>query len=187
VARTNVLLTCLATAKAHIEYYLKLSREQTFRNTILEEINLVYAVLILTKFTSGVDSPFLDATELRKSANLIFYLDALTTHLGDLVTHAHGREQPDYFYHFKRIFLHTQRFFEEQIRGGYFTTLDKGGVTPFLNVLEIIPGSPFTCDCQDTASRRLETPPVDDIWKDLLDDWPTSLDPHMISLNAESL
>jgi hypothetical protein len=185
-------LACLTTAKAHIEYYLKFSREQISQNTVLEETNLAYAILILIKFTSGVDSPFLDAADLRKSANLMSYLDALTTLVGGLITHAHGREQPNYFYYFKRIFLRAQQFFEDQIRGGYFTTLGRDGILVcddlcFLNVLETAPNSPLTLEALDAEPYGSETPPVDDIWKDLLNDWPVSLDQHMISLGAGSL
>ena len=40
-------------------------------------LNLIYAVLILTRFTSGFDCPMLDRSQVRETANLGYYLRAL--------------------------------------------------------------------------------------------------------------
>jgi hypothetical protein len=158
----------------------------------MEEIKLVYSTLVLSNFTTGVDSPFLGAVDLRGTANAIFYIKTLTAHAGELTTHVHGREQPNYFHHLKRIFQQKEQCIREQNGGGSFTTLDEPcptecGDLSFLKVLEIMPISPFAVEDPAAALCGLETPPFDDIWNGLLDDWAASLDPQMISLNNSFL
>jgi hypothetical protein len=189
VARTDTLVACIESAKKYLDAYLRLPKGEIFRNTIMEEIKLVYTILIIGKFTSGVDSPFLDPSHLRETAKLGYYMSALIERLNEIITfNGNGRERIDYFWHFRRIFQHTKNWYEEQVRGGFYTTLETNGLPDcrdlsFMEILEMDPdpqyASPLEC---------LEAAPVaeEELWTvAMLEAWPTStLDPRSILLNG---
>ena len=149
VARNDTLLSCITATKKHLDVYLTLSKEQMHQNTILQEVTLIYTVFMLGRFTTGVDSPFLDATYFRESANFAYYLTALVNHMSKLVSFtSDGKEQIDVFWHFRRIFQHTKNWFMEQTRNGDFTTLESTGVQDcqnlsFLEILQMDPDPQF--------------------------------------------
>jgi hypothetical protein len=188
VARTETLVACIESAKKFLEDYLRLPKEDVHKNTIMEEIKLVYSILIIGRFTSGVDSPFLDAPHLRETAKLGHYMSALIERANEIITfNGNGRERIDYFWHFRRIFQHTKNWYEEQVRGGFFTTLETNGLPDcmelsFMEILEMDPNPQYEC-----PPEFLEAAPVeeDELWTvAMLEAWPTStLDPRSISLN----
>jgi hypothetical protein len=188
VARTDTLVACIESAKKHLDAYLRLPKGEVFQNTIMEEIKLVYSILIIGRFTSGVDSPFLDVSHLRETAKLGYYMSALIERLNKIITfNGNGREHIDFFWHYRRIFQHTKNWYEEQVRGGFFTTLEANGLPdctdlPFMEILEM-----------DTDPRYADPPefseaaPVaeEELWTvAMLEAWPVStLDPRKILLN----
>ncbi len=189
IARTETLIACIESAKKYLEAYLRLQREEVLQNTIMEEIKLVYSILVIGRFTSGVDSPFLDAAHLRETAKLGHYMSALIESLNEIITsNGNGRERVDYFWHFRRIFQFTKNWYEEQVRGGFFTTLELNGLPDcmdlsFMEILEMDP------NLQNTSPPDfLDAAPVaeDELWTvAMLEAWPTStLDPRAISLNG---
>jgi hypothetical protein len=189
VARTDTLVACIETAKKYLDAYLRLPKGEVFQNTILEEIKLVYTILVIGRFTSGVDSPFLDASHLRETAKLGHYMSELIERLNDIIAfNGNGRERIDYFWHFRRIFQHTKNWYEEQVRGGFFTTLETNGLPDcvdlsFMEILEMDPDPQYA-----GSAELLEAAPVteEDLWTAaMLEAWPTStLDPRAISLNG---
>lgn len=188
-ARTETLVTCIESAKKYLEVYLSLPKEDVFQNTIIEETKLVYAISVIGRFTSGVDSPFLDASHLRETAKLGHYMSALIEHVNEIITiNGNGREHIDYFWHFRRIFKHTKNWFEEQVRGGFFTTLESNGLPDclefsFMEILEMETDPQYEC-----PPEFLDVAPVeeDELWTvAMLEAWPTStLDPRSISFSG---
>jgi hypothetical protein len=166
-----------------------LSKGEVFQNTIMEEIKLVYTILIIGRFTSGVDSPFLDASHLRDIAKLGHYMSALIERLNEIISfNGNGQERIDYFWHLRRIFQHSKTWYEEQVRVGCFTTLETNGLPDcmdlsFMEILEMEPDPQYA-----PPPEFLEAAPVaeDELWTvAMLEAWPTStLDPRAISLNG---
>lgn len=128
VARADALITCVDAAKDYLDRYLALSTEQVRCNTIVEEVKVVYAFLVLGKFVSGINTPHIDALDLRKSANMEYYMDGLINRMSDLIVSFNGQEQLNYFWHFRALFKFSRIWYEQQIKGEYFTTLGSSGV-----------------------------------------------------------
>ncbi|KAH8821930.1 hypothetical protein F5884DRAFT_107989 [Xylogone sp. PMI_703] len=129
IQRSETLQQALNAAKKFLDEYLVLPVDELRRQTIMEESNLVYAISILGKFTSGVWTPNIEAIYFREAANFNYYMETLIAQLEWLVTSAeNGCEQVDFFWHFRRIFQHTKKLYEPQISGEYFTTLDRSGL-----------------------------------------------------------
>lgn len=189
VARTDTLVAYIESAKKYLDAYLRLPKGEVFQNTILEEIKLVYAILVVGRFTSGVDSPFLDASYLRETAKLGHYMSALIERLNEIITfQGNGRERIDYFWQFRRIFQHTKNWYEEQVRGGFFTTLETNGLPDctdlsFMEILEMDPNPQYACPPEFVGAAPIAE---DELWTvAMLEAWPTAtLDPRAISLNG---
>lgn len=189
VARSDSLVACIESAKKLLDAYLRLSKAEIFQNTITEELKLVYTILIIGRFTSGVDSPYLDASHLRETARLGHYMSALIERLSEIIaSNSNGRERIDFFWHFRRIFQHTKVWYEEQVRGGYFTTLEMNGLPDcidfsFMEILEMKPDPQYACGLKIPQAAPVVE---DDLWTvAMLEAWPTStLDPRVISLNG---
>jgi hypothetical protein len=189
VARTDTLVACIESAKKYLDAYLRLPKGDILQFTIMEEMKLVYTVLIIGRFTSGVDSPYLDASHLRETARLGHYMSALIERLSEVITlNGNGRERIDYFWHFRRIFQHTKNWYEEQVRGGYFTTLETNGLPDcidlsFMEILEMEPDPQYASEPEFPQAAPV---PEDELWTvAMLEAWPTStLDPRVMSLNG---
>jgi hypothetical protein len=191
VARTDTLLSCITATKKYLDLYITLSKEQMNRNTILQEITLLNGVLMLGRFTTGVDSPFLDATYFRESANFAYYITALVNHMSKLVGFtSDGREQIDLFWHFRRIFQHTKNWLMEQVRDGDFTTLESSGVRncqelSFLEILQMDPDPQYASETGCPPELMMSE---DELWVETMQEaWPTqTLDPRAFSVHANS-
>lgn len=191
-ARTDTLISCVESAKKYLDAYLKLSKADILQNTIMEEIKLVYVILIIGRFTSGVESPALDASHLRETAQLGHYMSALIERFSEIVAFdCDGRELIDYFWHFRRIFQHTKNWYEAQVRGGYFTTLEMNGLPDckdlsFMEILEMEPDPQYAAACEEELLPAAVSVTEDELWTvAMLNAWQTStLDPNAISLDA---
>jgi hypothetical protein len=189
VARTDALVACIESAKKYLDAYLMLPKSEVFQNTIMEEIKLVYTILIIGRFTSGFDSPFLDPSYLREAAKLGYYMSALIERLSEIITfNGNGRERIDYFWHFRRIFQHTKNWHEEQVRGGFYTTLETNGLPDcmdlsFMDILEMDPDPHYACPPEVSEAAPVAE---EELWTvAMLEAWSTStLDPGAISLNG---
>ena len=116
VTRTDTLVACIESAKKYLDAYLRLSKEELSQNTIMEEMHLIYTILIIGRFTSGVDSPYLDAAHLRETARLSHYTSALVERFSDVIgLSGNGKERIDYFWRIRRIFQHVKNWYEEQV------------------------------------------------------------------------
>jgi hypothetical protein len=189
VARNDTLLSCITATKKYLDLYITLSKEQMHRNTILQEITLVYGVLMLGRFTTGVESPFLDAIYFRESANFAYYIHALVNHMSKLVGFTgDGREQIDLFWHFRRIFQYTKNWYMEQVRSGDFTTLESSGIQNCqeLSFMEILQMDPDPQYGSETGCPPELMMPEDGLWVEAMQEaWPIqTLDPRAFSVHA---
>ncbi|KAH8799179.1 hypothetical protein F5884DRAFT_905622 [Xylogone sp. PMI_703] len=101
----ETLQQALNATKKFLDEYLVLPVDELRRQTIMEKSNLVYAISILGKFTSGVWTPNIEAIYFREAINFNYYMETLIVRLKWLVTSTeNGYEQVDFFWHFRRIF-----------------------------------------------------------------------------------
>jgi hypothetical protein len=194
LARTDALISCVESAKRYLDRFLALSTEDIYQNTITEEMRLVYAILVLARFATGVSSPYLDATHLRNTANIEHYISGLIDRISPFITLLdNGQEQIDFFWHFRRLFQATKIWFAEQARVGYFSTLETSGLQDcvdlsFMEILQMGPDEqPTQYDCDAVMDPNSWFSKHDDqMWNAvLLEAYPTpTLDPRTISLNG---
>lgn len=151
MARTDALLVCLDSAKEYLDLYLNLSTDTVLSNTIVEEVKVVYALLVLGKFVTGVKTPHLDPLHLRQSTNIEHYMSALVSRMDELIIVIDGQEQRNYFWHFRSLFKYSRAWYEKQITGEFFTTLDSDGVPDCvdMNIMQVVM---YQTDDQETPS-----------------------------------
>ena len=104
LARCEALLSCLQASKDYLDYFLTLSSEVVLGYTLPEYIRLVYTVLILVRFTTGCDSPLLNDENMRESADLPRYLDALIRKFNTMITYQDSEEVRNYIWRLRSLF-----------------------------------------------------------------------------------
>ncbi|RFU31464.1 hypothetical protein B7463_g4854, partial [Scytalidium lignicola] len=180
IQRSETLQHSIDSVKKYLDEYLVLPVEELRRQTIVEESQLVYAISILGKFTSGVWAADLDAAYFRKAAKFNHYMVALIERLGTLITFAeNGQEQVDFFWHFRRILQHTKKLYEPQINGGYFTTIEKSGLPDAcielsFNKILLLDVDPKhrTEECDSALALASQDTPQDNEWTfDISESW----------------
>ncbi|KFZ20552.1 hypothetical protein V501_00059 [Pseudogymnoascus sp. VKM F-4519 (FW-2642)] len=179
VARTDSLASCLEATKSFLDRYLMLSNEEMRQNTVMEEMKLVRAILILGRFSLGVDTPHLKAACLRESAQSSYYMEALIQRMGRLISFTDsGHEQMDYFWQIRRIIQCTKNRHDEQTRTGNFTS----GLPDSCIDLSFMEPRQLEPDQRDAIGMfpPLAGPAFQEVWAtDLLETWSTStLDPR---------
>jgi hypothetical protein len=190
VARTETLVSCIDAAKNYLDCYLTLSIEEMHQNTIMQEMDLFYATLILGRYTTGVDSPYLGPEQLREVAQFGHYMTALVNHMSKLITITHdGTEQIDIYWHCRRIFQFTIDWLQVQIKGGYFTTLETSGVSECLDlsIVEILHMEQEVFGDPKHAKAPAILPRYEEQLSHAVEEpWPMStLDPRVISMNGD--
>ena len=173
-ARSASLLACLQAAKDYLDHCITLTPQQLFDFTLPEYLRLVYAALILGRFTTGCDCPTLDVSVMRESANMGYYLDKLVDKATELITLVKDRDVNDNFYHLKRLWAQSRQWFDEIVK--YPPCSDAGAVgQPELDFMEILPAALGRCVDLSGAEACEEN------WTDML-----SFDSALDSINEGS-
>lgn len=77
--RNEILIRCLRNTKDYLDRYLLLTTTDMANLNLTDYISLVYAVLVLGAFATGAcDSQMLSNADMKATANLDYYLDALS-------------------------------------------------------------------------------------------------------------
>ena len=137
-ARNESLIACLQAAKNYLDQYIELTPHQALDFILPDYLRLVYAVLILGRFTTGCDCLVLDSSSIRKTANMGYYLDKLIDRADDLILLSNGRDINDTFYHLRRLWKQSKRWFDDIVADpdcARDCTLGQ----PELNFMEILP------------------------------------------------
>jgi hypothetical protein len=183
IARTDSLVSCLDATKSFLDRYLMLSNDEMRQNTVMEEMKLVHAILILGRFSLGVDTPHLNAAYLRESAKLSYYMESLIQRMGRLISFTDsGHEQMDYFWQMRRILHYTKNRHDEQARTDNFTMLETSGLQDSCIDLSFMEPRRLEPDHRDACGMfsPLAGPTFQEVWvTDLLETGSTStLDPR---------
>lgn len=108
------------------------------QNKVVEQLKLVYVIMVLERFTSGVGTPHMDSAVLRNSANLVSRLKALVQKMSEVITLGNNdQEQTDFFWYMRRIFQLASTWYEEQIKSGCFTALHPSGIPDWCKHLSL--------------------------------------------------
>jgi hypothetical protein len=177
-ARNDSLIACLQAAKNYLDRFIELSPGQTISFTNLDYLRLVYAVLILGRFTTGCHCPVLDSSSIRKTANLGYYLDRLIDKADDLIILSTDGGINNTFFHIRKLWKHSKNWCDEIVNDPTCAR-DRTIGQAELNFMEILPST--IGSCVDFS----ETKGCNDQWTDMLCEWPGGLDPSVISVNRE--
>ncbi len=181
--RTETLITCLEATKSYFDYYLSLSLNDIRNATMLDAVGLVYAVLILSKFSAGTSAPNMLACDWRKNTNMAFYLDAVRSRLNALVTIENGHEKTDYLWHFRRIFGVIKLWHDDLLINDRYEDTDPRqndcNHLAFLRVLEMQKQRDIELYGQTRYVPVSPEPPApEQAWSDLVNAWSPSMDPN---------
>lgn len=168
-ARNESLISCLQAAKTYLDRFLELTPRQTIDFTLPDYLRLVYAVLILGRFSTGCDCPVLDTASIRKTANMSYYLDRLTDKTDDMIMLSTEGEVNEAFFHMRKLWKSSSSWFDDierdQSRAGECAIGQLG-----LHFMDILPT--VIDKCVDFPGTR----GCEDKWSDMLTDWPVTLD-----------
>ena len=128
-ARHNTLLKCLEATTDYLDCFLSLSSATILNLATPDFLRLLYAVLILGRFYTGVDAPLLDATLLRTKSNLGYYLDALAQKLGNVLADLHNPRDHHLVY-LRSMFEDSKKWYGSAIAGKTAIHEDLFSATP---------------------------------------------------------
>jgi len=153
-ARNEILIACLQSTKSYLDYFLTLSSSELFNFTIPDFLRLIYAILILSRFTSGCDAPTLDVGYMRKTANLGYYLDSLIFKTDSLITHDGAKERQDCIYLVRSLFQGSKLWYNRVIGETASAAFGETEI-PELSFMDILPSILGRCvDLSGTEMGR---------------------------------
>lgn len=185
-ARTESLITCLRASTEYLDYSLALSPEDFIDFTMDSLLRLMYGVLIHGRFATGCDAPCLDATQLRETSKLSYYLDSFVNKTESLLKSSQG-----YRYHIHKIFVGSKLWYEQMLAQLPLVGFDDCNLLKleFMDILPSILGSciiaPGTNLLTSFTSAVQQTCLLNVGWLDMLPDFskkPVIRDSHMNSL-----
>jgi hypothetical protein len=184
-ARSESLIRCLQASKDYIDRFLSLSAENLTRGTLPDIFGIIYAVLVLGTFAVRVDTPTLDAAQLREMANYNYYLNSLIAKTTTNMTVAGKCGANDYLFHL-HTFLQQTRVWYAQLSADPSTMSIKfpDVVKPGFSFMDII--NTIVNRCVDFAAATLMDSASSDEqgWTELLTEWSESLEPTTMSLGS---
>jgi hypothetical protein len=162
--RNENLIACLQASKNYLDRFIELTPHQTLDFIFPDHLRLVYVVLVLGRFTTGCDCPVFDASYVRKTANMGYYLDKLIEKADDLIMMCPDRDVNDFSYHLRTLWKQSKQWFDEIV-------VDPGAGRqcaigqPELSFMDLLPSTIEKCvDLSGVNSKSCE-----ERWTDMLD------------------
>lgn len=184
-ARSESLIRCLQASKDYIDRFLSLPAESITRGTLPDIFGIIYAVLVLGTFAVRIDTPTLDAAQLREMTNYNCYLNELITKTTTNTTVTGRCGANDYIFHLHTLFQQT-RIWYAQISADPSTMSIQfpDVVRPGFSFMDII--NTIVHRCVDFAAATIMDSASSDEqeWTELLTEWSESLEPSTMSLGA---
>ncbi len=147
--RCESLISCLEAAKDTLDYWLSMSSQDVLSLIFPDYLRLIYAVLVLARFVSGVDCPMLDCAQMSECTNLGYYLSALIlkTEEWTIATHCDDTDNTC-FSIMKSVWLNCQAWYDALLAGGSSEVLlFEEMQLDFMNILPSISGTASTMNC----------------------------------------
>lgn len=178
-ARSESLIRCLQACKDYLDRFLSLPSESIINGTLPDILGLVYAVLVLGTFAVRIDTPTLDATQLREMANYDHYLNALIakTTLTMAVMGPAGAN--DYLHHVHVLFQQSKVWYAQISTDPSVSEAFPDVVRPGFSFMDII--KTIVTRCVDFAAATIAGgASSDEQWTELLSTW-SDLEPTTMS------
>lgn len=167
-ARNDCLIRCLKATKTYLEQFLLLPDSEISSMVTFDLLQLVYAVLILGSFSSGFDAPNLDQTQVRKSANLEYYLNAVSDRFTRLIS-VQDPAADSYKYHMNTLFQTSKRWYVQMVTD----PSPAGPGYPRFFFMDILGTMTSRCADFSTACAMSEAT-LEDQWTEMLSEWVAS-------------
>jgi hypothetical protein len=183
-ARNESLIRCLQATKEYFDRYLLLTSDDLSSLNITDFIPNIYAVLILGAFAAGAyNSPSLDVASIKQTANLDYYLDALSAQaLQVLAVSPPGSNT--YMSHVYDLFQQSKIWYAQLAKDPNPVGIITG--RPTFSFMEIIPTIMARCvdmskfgsesDISSGVDSRLSEIGSDVQWSEMLSNWAASQD-----------
>lgn len=183
--RNEVLINCLNAAKVYMNRCISLSSQELRNFTVSDYIRLVYIFLILGRFTTSIadDAPSLDAEEIRKSVDIEYYHNALMVKLEGMLSYSpDGQVQNDYISRFAMFFRGFKKWCPK-LKPGCTPPILDGGCIGFseMSFHQQLPAVFSHCVEPSVVEKQTAQ---DELWTDIMDSWPTTLESYDNSMNT---
>ncbi|KAE9374683.1 hypothetical protein N431DRAFT_543935 [Stipitochalara longipes BDJ] len=184
--RNEILLRCLQNIKDYMDRYLLLTTANLAALTLTDYISLVYAVLGLGAFATGANDTQITSNEnMKASANLDYYLDALSAQALQLLAVSEPGSN-NFVSHIYDLFQQSKIWYSQLLQDP--TPIERGA-GPNLSFMEIIPTIMARCvdfsvkfasaESDGGASavgEGMEVVGGDEQWSEMLSSWAASQD-----------
>jgi hypothetical protein len=186
--RNDILLRCLQNIKDFMDRYLLLTTTDLSNLTLTDYISLVYAVLGLGAFATGANDAQITSNEsMKASANLAYYLDALSAQSLQLLAVSEPGSN-NFVSHIYDLFQQSKIWYNQVLRD---PAPIEGSECPNFSFMEIIPTIMARCvDFSVTFAsvesevsgeggeglEGLEVVRGDEQWSEMLSSWAASQD-----------
>lgn len=183
--RSESLIHCLQASKDYIDQFLSLPGESLTRGTLPDIFGIIYAVLVLGTFAVRVDTPNLDAAQLREMSNYNHYLDTLITKTTTNMTVTGRCEGNDFLFHLNKLLQRTRVWYAQITADPSSLSIQFPDVVrPHFSFMDII--NTIVNRCVDFAAATImESASSDEQeWTELLTEWSESLEPMPMPLGS---
>jgi hypothetical protein len=188
--RNDIVMRCLKNTKDYLDRYLLLTTADLTNLNLTDYISLIYAVLVLGAYATGVcDSQILNDRDMKAASNLDYYLDALSAQaLQLLAISAPGSN--NFISHIYDLFQESKVWYSQKIKDPTPIGLCLTG-KPTFSFMEIIPTIMARCvdfsvtfetasgcfvDVSESGGSGLSEVGSDEQWSEMLSSWAASQD-----------
>lgn len=170
ISRNEILIRCLQASRDYLDRYLLLTPEDQCSFTMIEFMNLVYVVLLLGDFATGIcDSPSLDVAYIKETVNLEYYLDALSGQVYYVVSCA--QLGTGYYLNDLAYFLQKSKDWYNRVTADP-VGVGQGAVGPVsFSFMEILPMIVSRCHDPFEMTSDVSTVSPDEQWVEMLSSW----------------
>jgi hypothetical protein len=180
-ARNESLIHCLQATKDYLDRYLSMASDDITNFTMTDFVSLIYAVLLLGAFATGAcDSQTLDVAHIKQTANLDYYLDALSDQALQLISESKAGSN-HYTSHLYGLFQQCKVWYSQIAEDPSPIGLCVVG-RPSFSVMEAIPT--IMARCADFSGLTLSEVSTDEQWAEMLSSWAATQDLSNMALDA---
>lgn len=181
MTRMEALISCLNAAKEFLDHFLALPSSQIRKFLLPSYISIVYAVLILRRFTISTET---QVPSSDKMANMEHYISAIFTKF-DAMLHGNQVER-DCISHMMMLFRDADSWSKRTATGN--PPLVEAGAAicieshSFMDVIKT-----FCCPYEDELCSIGQQTSLDPPWTDMIRGWSPSVDPQDILANTTTV
>jgi hypothetical protein len=158
--RHSLLLDCLQITKAYLEYFVSLPAVEILNLCTTDLLRLLYAILILGRFSVNLDAPLLDAEIMHTAANLDYHLAALSGQLRQTLASI-GHPPQHHLWYLLQMCQQSCKWYNAASAGQ--TSIHEDLFSENLQRLDAIPVEAAS-PCVDIPGLQGDCPDLESIW-----------------------